>query len=260
MNSLSLLRRPGFLIVISSLASLVLIAASIRASRASGENVVQQQPTVSVKVLPQKLEVVSLRKTGRNLEIGFRNGYDRGITAFTVSVDRTNYVEDVIYYGDGEVAPGAVKTTQFELRSPSTLPEIVVEAVVFDGQNYEGVPQRALDVFFRRTGARRQLASVYPYFDRMVSALNRAPGNSINYELTQLSEALSLLTTEKPPGKPPHFGVGLQIGKEIVERIVGSALGELNRSDRNKAKSGLSVIRQDFLSLLVRLDQSSMER
>ncbi|MFN7945495.1 MAG: hypothetical protein U0Z53_09095 [Blastocatellia bacterium] len=261
MNSLSLLRRPGLLIAAASLASLLLVVISIRASRLSGTTAAPPQTTLKVKTPALKLEVASIRKIGRNLEISFRNTDDQGVSAWAVLVEGKSWIQDLIYSGNGMLNPGETKAMQIELASPSSpLPEIRVETVVFDGQKYLGTPYRALEVFYRRAGARRQLASVYPYLARMIAALDGWPDQTYASQHRQLREVMALLSTDKPPDESPSYAVGLQNGRDILERLMAPVPASINGADRAAVKARLSAMQQEYLALMNRLGRGTLSR
>lgn len=257
MNSLSLLRKPGLLIVAASLASLVLIVASIRASRASGVNVVQQQPGVRVKVLPQKLEVVSFRKTANKLELQFKNGYDRGITAFAVRIAEKEYIEDLIF-ADTEseriITPNATRTTQYDLPvNSSPLPEILIEAVIFDGHRNEGNQQEVVRILNRRTGVLSMLSRIYPHFTR----LGGATDGQLEYYFDQLKEVILIQSTKEPVGMSPYFGSGLVLAKSMLTQWRDELDNKLQFSDRAGLRIKHSQVAARYASLLKSLKDAA---
>lgn len=237
MNSLSLLRRPGLLIVAASLVSLVLIVASIRASRITGENAGKQQTKASVKVIPQRLEVVSFRKTANKLELQFKNRYDRGITAFAVRIAEKEYIEDLIFANTESeriITPNATRTTQYDLPDNSSpLPEIVIEAVMFDEYRNEGNQQEVVRILNRRTGVLSMLSRVYPHFAR----LGEATDEQLEYYFGQLKEVILIQSTKEPVGVSPYFGSGLALAKSMLTQWRDELDNKLQSSD----KAGLRI-------------------
>jgi hypothetical protein len=261
MNSVSLLRRPGLLIAAASLASLILVVVSIRASWVSVKSVAPPQTTLKIRTPELKMEIASLRKTGRNLEIGFRNGDNKGVSAWVVVVEGRIYIEDMIYSSNGMLNPGEVKSMQIELSSPAAaLPEIRVDTLVFEGQKYLGAPHWALDVFYRRAGTRRQLASAWPYLARLIASLDGWPDQAYAAQHRQLREVMALLSTDKPSNESPSYAVGLQNGKSILERLLTPVPASINGADRQALKASLTAIQQEYLTLMNRLGKGTLDR
>lgn len=262
--------RAGLTLILSLVASLMLVAANTRTSKSSVSPLAQKE-IVKAKTHAPKLQILPRPKQSRQIELLVRNGYKRDVTAFVIALGDSIFYEDLLLNSDEvqrKIAPNVTKSFIYTLARPiSQLPQplpVTVYCVLFDGQKYDGDQQRTLDIFFRRTAIRDQFARVYPYVDALVREVNKQPGQvdsvAVKYHMTQLKEVVNLLSPEKPKGKPKHYGDGLAQGLKIVEEAVTIIESEVRQSDKEQAKQRITTFAAFWLSMKRDLDKSAIKR
>lgn len=129
------------------------------------------------------------------VELSLRNGYDKNITAYAVSVNRLISEVDFLY-SEGEdqvgIAPEAVYATHAGVarsRNPDVAAQqgldIIVLAVVFDDKTGDGDPMLIAEILNTRQGSKIQLA-------RIIGLVNRALRPAVKIDDT----AFDLLISE----------------------------------------------------------------
>ena len=140
---------------------------------------------------------------GAGPELSLRNGYDKNITAFAVSVNGLIGQIDFVYCdSEGEagppIAPGAVSTRGFGnvRRSVNTAAEpeydIRVLAVVFDDKTSDGDEKAVASILYNRLRTKRLITGILDVLDGDLNSLLTVDENVLD----ELSARISHLSSD----------------------------------------------------------------
>lgn len=182
---------PNSRLLIITLASICALVLGVGAARKGGNRPRKQDGTAQIEnITPRvqnKTRSFELTQARRNLdidgagpELSLRNGYDKNITAFAVSVNGLIIMSDFAYSENEDhrmIAPGAVYTSGFGniRRSVNTATaaqesfDIKVLAVLFDDQSSDGDDRGVAFLLDHRLKSKRILR-------RVVDLLNEGLG------------------------------------------------------------------------------------
>lgn len=180
----TLFRRANVpVITIVSIFGLVLIFGAARksgnGSRKQDGTPHMQRFTPRVQNKTRSFEITQARRNldidGAGPELSLRNGYDKNITAFAVSVNGLIGFHDLVLNEDEArraIAPGAVYTSGFGNRRPvnraATAQEdfdIKVLAVVFDDGSSDGDEKAIASILYDRLKSKRLLTRIVDLLD-----------------------------------------------------------------------------------------------
>jgi len=172
-----------------TLASIVIVVLGVGAARKSGKPPGGQTGTPRIESFTPRVEnktkafeVIQARQnldTHSGPELSLRNGYDKAITAFAVSVNGLVGVVDFLYSEnqDREIGPGRAYTGWFgsSLNSQESGSvereefEIKVLAVVFDDKSSEGEKLPIAGIFYERNSSKQLLSRIVDLLNEKVS-------------------------------------------------------------------------------------------
>jgi hypothetical protein len=180
---------PSLRVVIIALVSVCVLVLGIGAARKSGNGPRKQDGTLHMQSITPRVQnktrSFELTRARRNRdidvagpELSLRNGYDKNITAFAVSVNGLIVSPDFVYSESEDwrsIAPGAVYTSGvgYAVRSvnpgvPVAAPrdfDINVLAVVFDDGSSDGDENAVASILFRRLQSKRILTHIIDLLD-----------------------------------------------------------------------------------------------
>lgn len=180
---------PRLRIVIITLVSVCVLVLGVGARRKSGNRPAKQDKTAQIESInPQvqnktrSFELIQARRNrsidAAGPELSLRNGYDKNITAFAVSVNGLLVSPDFVYSENEDwrsIAPGAVYTSGFGYVVRSVNPafpvaapkdfDINVLAVVFDDGSSDGDEKAAAGILYARLKSKRILTRIVDLLD-----------------------------------------------------------------------------------------------
>jgi len=196
-------------IAMVSICTLVLVFGAARKSenarRTQDETPQMQSATPRVQNKTRSFEVTQARRyrdiDGAGPELSFRNGYDKNITAFAVSVNGLIGLPDFLYSESEEhraIGPGAVYTRGFgnarrQVDHAGAAREdfdIKVLAVVFDDRSSDGDEKAIAYILEERLKSKQLLTRVIELFNRHLNSL-RSIDDSVYDELRSRISSLS---------------------------------------------------------------------
>ncbi|MEK6302238.1 MAG: hypothetical protein AABO41_16130 [Acidobacteriota bacterium] len=172
-----------------TLASIVIVVLGVGAVRKSGKPPRSQTGTPRIESftprVQNKTKAFEVTQARQNLdthsgpELSLRNGYDKAITAFAVSVNGLVGVVDFPYSEnqDREIGPGRTYTRWFgsfrRSQDPGSVEgeeyEIKVLAVVFDDKTSEGEEKPIAGIFYERNRTKQLLSRIVAVLNEEVS-------------------------------------------------------------------------------------------
>ncbi len=241
------LRRSGVpVITIVSICALVLgIGAvarkSAREPRTQGKTPQIQNKTRSFEVV-RTPEIMQTRINDDGLELSLRNGSDKNITAFAVSVNRTISETDFVF-SEFEDQRGIVPQTVYTKRFSFALSgnpddtaqqnlDISVLAVVFDDKSSEGDPRLIAAILGRRQESKVQLTRIVHLLDKPLDS----PGIIDDTVLGRLKSRISALPTDSQSSSEKE-----------------DTLRRLDQVDRSSLLERIRRLKETYENLIARL-------
>lgn len=177
--------------LVVTLAAICLVVLGIGAARKE-ENGPRKQTAIPriesfsprVQNETRSFEIIQARRNANSNggpELSLRNGYDKAITAFAVSVNGLIGAVDLLYseaQDDRAIVPGSVYTRWFGTlhRSLNSAPaareelDIKILAVVFDDRSSEGEGRAIAGILYDRNKSKRLLTRIEDLFSEEISS------------------------------------------------------------------------------------------
>jgi len=256
---------PYFLSLVFFCVGVALSTSKHLSSRAGPAGVqptaIQSGPEVVNKT--SALQVVTLQKTGTDVQLTLKNGYQGNITAFAISPGSYSIRSDLAFNGY-VIAPGDSYTQRFTLPNPQVLadgsvlqPVITILSVIFEDGSSDGERQVAHEIMDTRLGHKEQMASILAQLlkisdssdDDLPEAVNRARTN-----LTNLPVKIERGTSLHPGSVDDSARERAQAEASFYHEFGrhnarAEALLDLERLDQERRRRGNSF-RQQLLNLI----------
>jgi hypothetical protein len=197
-----------------------------------------QSNDLEVSNRTRAFQVISAIRSGEDVRVSFKNGYNKTINAFTLSGGSNSGVQVDFTNSDTAIAPGA--TYNYRTAAASLEPSVsavkplnlTVLAVVFEDGTSDGEANAIADVKNRRSGEKVALARIIPLLDQTLAASDA----DLPAALDRLKAQISSLFPDSEQGQSPEIAGGILHGKGDVlgdiERLKQKAIGNIDLRDK----------------------------
>jgi hypothetical protein len=177
---------PRLRVAIVTLVSVCVLVLGVGAVRKCGYWPGKHDGTVRVQNKTRSFELTQLRRNRRGdkggPELSLRNGYDRNITAYAVSVNGAISIADLVQTDDEDrraIAPGALFTNEFSYVDRSVSPAVAAQqdfdinvlAVVLDDGSGDGDEKLVAGILYERLKSKLLLARIVDLLNRDLNSL-----------------------------------------------------------------------------------------
>jgi hypothetical protein len=249
------LRQTYLFFIAAALICLVVLGAKGWSSRTSGDKKISSQQDNEVVVgqnKTQHLEVVSIEQTDDGITLVLKNGYNKRINAFTISIGSTTISNDYVY-SDEATAPGAQYTFLIPRQYPAPgqlgASTLNILAVIFDDGTGDGEGRRISDIIDNRSGKKIQLRRILPLLQK---ALKASDDDLLN-ALDELTLSVSTLPELSDSHIPENTLTGARSSKRGFLKIIQAMKQSRLSSNRVVLRNQLLQMKKHYETLITKL-------
>lgn len=200
----------------------------------------------------RSFEVASYKVSGEDMEVTFKNNYDKSINGFCVIVGTREegsfaYVE--LIYSDflTEILPGETFTYRTGVDEKLYIEGLTVSAVLFTDRTGDGDPELIAEGQDKREGERFQLSKG---LELLKATMDSSPADYVS-GLENLKKDISSFETDNKT-KSNAYNYGLQTGRGTLMRYI-ERLGIERSTDGTVAKQKLSELQSKLEKFILKL-------
>ncbi|HJQ26752.1 MAG TPA: hypothetical protein VKA60_22755 [Blastocatellia bacterium] len=239
--STSMVRFAGVVIV---LICIVLLLSGGRLSTTRSSVVKQEvSPSVQIKNLTFGLNVADFRTSDTSIKLILKNGYQRNITAFAISMGSYNIIRDLsenghaLAPGDSYIQEGTL--TKVEGTSDKSSEQYVVTllTVIFDDDTSDGDDSTAKRILDMRLGEKDAMKLILPHIPKVLNSTDEDLAEELERAKTRIKD-IPIHTSGKSSSP---YEAGRHNAKE-------RALSDIEESKRAREKYGSNIVRLELLN------------
>lgn len=215
---------------------------------------------IPIKNMTQSLTLVGLEKAENNIRLTLKNGYDKIINGFQVSIGDVGIQEELIYNRERMILPDGTYIIDLPIQEQTDVKGIRITSVAFEDGSSDGDPAFIWQMAEKRLGEQFQLKQAF----RLIRKHILAPDIENIEASDRLKSQLELLPVHTEEGERMDYELGLESARNrllaMVEAIqvrqhqTKQSLGKRPNDQKHfSVRSELDHILHEYESALVSL-------